>query len=200
MRSIIHGILNIFNFKGRMKRGEFWAFALFAFFLIYIVTTILFYPHYQRACDVSAEVITASDACLNTAQLTKIIGYDAALSGFSLVLLLLSAIVRRLHDVGKSGKIVVAYLLFDLGFLVLSGLNLTTITSSTKLYSLLTFLLQPYAILSKVVGLYLLYLLCQKGQSVNNPYGDVDILMHIRTVREELTGIKSGPETETAYR
>ena len=88
--SIRKGFQNYINFEGRCRRSEFWYFRL----LIYSITLLLLIIGFIIGWD-SSEY----DDFLYGYFL-----YFMPLYGLGLILPLISSIVRRLHDIGKSGN------------------------------------------------------------------------------------------------
>ena len=92
MRSILVGFTRAFDFSGRSSRGEFWPFFIFVF-----------------ALTVGAQMVDG----VNTGSLTvALVGSGPVALAVDLVVVvpLVSAMVRRLHDTDQSGWMVALWL------------------------------------------------------------------------------------------
>jgi uncharacterized membrane protein YhaH (DUF805 family) len=88
--SIRKGFQNYINFEGRCRRSEFWYFRL----LIYPLTLLLLIIGF----------IIGWDSSDNDDLLYAYFLYFMPLYALGFILPLISSIVRRLHDIGKSGN------------------------------------------------------------------------------------------------
>ena len=140
--AVKNGFRNYVNFKGRIRRSEYWFFVLLinSITAIFVILLVLFfkkviyktdydpndYPDYYLYEDFNDHM-----------QTTKILIIIGVFSFYlvSIVIPLMSATVRRLHDVGKSGIFIFVGLIPFFG------------------------------------GLYLLYLLCLDSMKDSNEFG-----------------------------
>lgn len=103
-----------FNFKGRARRSEFWWFVLFD--------------------------VVVSSALTFLAGLVPVISYVSLLFTLVMIIPLLSALTRRLHDVGRSAVWVVILGLFILAyygaFAALIGSNIDMLAEATDMMGL----------------------------------------------------------------
>lgn len=127
---------NAFNFQGRSRRREYWI-PILVNFIIGLVFTILIYA-------------TKSYVFIVLKYLYIILGI---IPGLSLA-------VRRLHDVGKSGRF---YLIFNIIILILF-IGIYFVGKSGWFYLILI-------IISLFVHIYFLYLFCQDSQIGSNKWG-----------------------------
>ena len=83
MKYFIHVLKNFANFKGRARRKEYWMFGLF----YYLIFLLMFFLDNMLGITLDG------------------IGYGLLSIGYLLLMFVpsLSVLVRRLHDVGKSG-------------------------------------------------------------------------------------------------
>ena len=197
MRSILAGFRNIFNFRGRLSRGEFWPFALTVYFGFFVVGTLFLTPEELYVCNTDPSAAGTPGACTGTASQNAVIEelYVNLMRIEVLIFALLaSAITRRLHDVGKSAGTALAYIVVELSLLAFTSLNTEELLSDGHALYFLLWLARPYTIFSNLFGLYLLYLLVQRGEPYFNRY-DTDIsLEQIKAMREELTAEASESE------
>ncbi len=105
---------NYANFKGRARRSEFWWWYLFTCvvnFILYIPIWILMSKKNALSGNIDLATANAQDPT------TMIIIFYIILGIVYLALLLpsLSVMVRRFHDVGKSGNLMWLFLLFGIG-------------------------------------------------------------------------------------
>lgn len=115
------------DFKGRARRSEFWWFYLFT----YIVNCVIMCPVYFLNAKKQAMVEEAQKAILSGQSVdmaaleandptTMIIVFGIIACVVSLILFIptLAAMVRRLHDTGKSGNLCWLFLLCGVGGLI----------------------------------------------------------------------------------
>lgn len=115
------------DFKGRARRSEFWWFYLFT----YIVNCVIMCPVYFLNAKKQAMVEEAQNAILSGQSVdmaaleandptTMIIVFGIIACVVSLILFIptLAAMVRRLHDTGKSGNLCWLFLLCGVGGLI----------------------------------------------------------------------------------
>lgn len=121
------------TFKGRARRSEYWWFALFT----YIVNGIFYIPfmlissvHSAAVAKFSSELTLASldqyDSLMNQATALDaqyqsyyiIVGVIYGIVWLAMLLPTLGVLVRRLHDIGKSGKIILLCLIPLVNFVI----------------------------------------------------------------------------------
>jgi uncharacterized membrane protein YhaH (DUF805 family) len=195
MQSIIAGFQNIFTFSGRTGRGDFWPFALLVYFGVFALASFFFMPDTSYICDGAAMARGAADACIGPADeqaMLQSILVHGLITEIITFALLSSAVTRRLHDLGKSATIAMIYIVVELSLLAFTTLNMTMLLNDPNAASALLWFSRPYTIFSYALGLYLLYLLAQRGDPYHNRYDTEMTADHMRQMREELTG-----ETET---
>jgi uncharacterized membrane protein YhaH (DUF805 family) len=189
VQSIISGILNILNFSGRTTRGDFWPFALLVYFGVFAVASIFFMPDTTYVCDGAAMARGAVDACTGPADGTAVL-QSLLVHGMIVEVItfgLLSAAITR-RDVGKSAAIALLYIAVELSLLAFTTLNMEKLLTDPVAATTLLWFSKPYTILSYALGLYLLYLLAQRGDARHNRYDTDMSAEHMRQMREELLG------------
>lgn len=97
-----------FNFNGRARRSEFWWFYLFASIFSSIPVYIVSMMHTAAMQEAQA---------VDSNYLTFYI-IAAIISLFLFSIPLIAAMARRLHDVGKSGWLILCFLLCGIGGLI----------------------------------------------------------------------------------
>jgi len=120
--SVRHHATNLTNFAGRETRAQFWPYAIAVFMLITIICMSLFLPpffqsmeRFERFAEQHPDSATVK---VGSGQRTIRVEGDhpelmpdmgpflvaVILSGIGTVALLAAAVVRRLHDLGRSGR------------------------------------------------------------------------------------------------
>ncbi|MCR5152867.1 MAG: DUF805 domain-containing protein [Prevotella sp.] len=116
-----------FNFNGRARRSEFWWFYLFASIFSSIPVYIVNMMHTAAAAEFKENLTGASFDQLSNAMQeaqavdSKYMTFYIIAAIISLVLFtipLIAAMARRLHDVGKSGWLILCILLCGIGVLI----------------------------------------------------------------------------------
>ncbi len=142
---------NYVNFSGRARRSEYWYFTLFNFIISLLLMGI-----------------------------DKALGLKIGISNlYSLAVLLpgLAVSVRRLHDIGKSGKLLLLFYILIIVLAIImavSGLSFfTSIMSGTPDVSAgtpgLGFFIPLLLIVAMAIGMLVLY--CTPGETGSNKYG-----------------------------
>lgn len=96
---------NFANFKGRATRSEYWWFSLFAFlaFMGSFILDIAFFMHWPHMSSATTPV----DQSELTVQMMQVMSYRnrpiGAVVGLFLLLPIMSLLIRRVHDTGRSG-------------------------------------------------------------------------------------------------
>lgn len=154
--AINSALINYFNFSGRARRKEFWYFSLFSF----IVNLILVYSSFSLFTVNSGE--SSLDSNIATS-ITFFIIYD--IIGWVITIPVYSVGVRRLHDIGKSGKIL---LFFAIPTIINQILGLTSIS--------INLLLIPIKIIYLITAIPLFIILivwfCKDSQPGANKWGE----------------------------
>ena len=108
--AIKNGFLNYVNFSGRIRRSEFWFFILFDFLwqiLLFILTIAIrtrrYYSYYYSYVYSYSPAMLVIDSIFET----------------FMILPIASAVVRRLHDIGKNGCNAFIIIVPISGFIVL---------------------------------------------------------------------------------
>ncbi len=122
MEAVKKCFANYANFKGRARRSEFWWFWLFSC----IVNSIFSMPLYflinkkQGLIDAyNAGKMTLSQVdAQDPTTMIRILMVLAGIVALALLLPSLAAMARRLHDVGKSGAMILLYLVCGIGGLI----------------------------------------------------------------------------------
>ncbi len=146
---------NYCNFKGRARRSEYWwaqlaiSIGAIVFYVIAMIGTFMKIQH------------------LPGGNIVAIFGY-AVYGIYCLAIFLpsLGAMVRRLHDVGKSGKMILYMYLAYIPYIAL--LVAFQLTQNT-------WLLIPYVLVALGITAYAIYLLvlyCQDSQPGTNQWGE----------------------------
>ena len=123
MEAVKKCFANYANFKGRARRSEFWWWMLFT----YIVNCVLYIPVLMLFAKKQALINEGMNVALQGGDLsaieaqdptTMLICFCVLLGIVSLILLIpsLAVMCRRLHDVGKSGKLMWLFLLCGIGY------------------------------------------------------------------------------------
>lgn len=133
---------NYASFKGRARRSEYWFFALFVF-LISIVVEVSVVLFDQSTVTVSGIV-----------------------TGLFFFLPSQAVCVRRLHDVGKSGKFLLLYYLLSLLIAVVG-----TLYAAGRMGGAAVILLVFLCIGLLVMGVMLLVFVCRDSENGENEYG-----------------------------
>ena len=152
---------NYANFKGRSRRSEYW----WTFLINALIAGVI-----GIGTELVAQIFwMLDDGAIRTA--------GTCLSGvFSLVALIpgWALSVRRLHDLGKSGRWIVLATGLMFVTAVLSGIvALAEIWFGGRVMVMLLFVIICLAvvILNATVGVYLIILYCKDGQRQTNQYG-----------------------------
>ena len=169
MKWFIKCLNQYFDFKGRARRKEYWMFYLWTLIievLIIIVSLILGggFPGIGTSEGVPPELMPRSIGMgmFFTGLLT--------LYGLALFIPQLSVTVRRLHDTGKPGWLLLVYYL-----LVFGGIGyiayLTAKMTVTATADDFPFLAYAVLIAMALMALYLFIMMLKKGDSGSNRYG-----------------------------
>lgn len=148
MKWFLKCIRNYVNFSGRARRREYWNFVLFSALLLivaFILDWICFGQYY---------------------------GFFYGLSGLFLFLPNLAVMARRLHDTGRSAKILIWYYVLGLVWtiaLVISGL--ATVTGGAAASTGFLVLLIAGSVVFLVWSIFFLVWLCTAGTVGENKYG-----------------------------
>ncbi len=148
MKWFIKCIRNYVNFSGRARRREYWNFVLFSFLLM-IVAMILDWICFGQS------------------------SFFYGLSGLFLFLPNLAVMARRLHDTGRSAKILIWY--YVIGFvwtiaLIVSGASAILSGMGAMSTGFLVLLIAGSAVFL-VWGIFFLVWFCTEGTPGENQYG-----------------------------
>ncbi len=132
--SIIYSIRNTFNINDRSSRKEYWIYIIFFVILI----TIVVLPFFVLGLNVGDPGISI---------IFKVIGLIVSPTGYAIL-------VRRLHDIGLTGWIIIPFLI----------IHLTDLFAITPLY------------LSEISGFSMLLIGVFPGKNGSNKYGEPPIL------------------------
>ena len=126
LTALLNGFKNYINFRGRTRRSEYWYFLLvtniitcfFIILLILFFEKVIYKTNYNPADYPDYDLYENFADHKHTEKILIIIGVFA---GFIAIVMLpvISATVRRLHDIGKSGLFIFIALLPVIGDLVL---------------------------------------------------------------------------------
>jgi uncharacterized membrane protein YhaH (DUF805 family) len=197
MQAVLKGFRNILNFRGRSSRGDFWPFALPVYLGMSFIGLPLVLPTELFTCNADPAFRSAPESCqnlINTVEMAESISINITIIETIIFALLISAITRRLHDIGKSAATAIVYISVELSILAITSLNTEAILKNYDVWYIVVWLLRPYTILSHLIGLYLLYLLAQRSDPYNNRYDTEISLEQIKAMREELTAEASEAE------
>lgn len=154
MKWFVKCIKNYANFKGRARRAEYWYFILFAM-IIYVVAAIVDQIVFGRP--------------------SAFFYYAAALFLF---IPNLAVMVRRLHDTGRSGKIVLWYYLAAFAYIIallVAGASYLTASMqgiSVPMPSVGFLVICIGGVLGFMVwGIFFLVWFCTSGNKGDNKYG-----------------------------
>lgn len=142
MRWFIKCLRNYATFKGRARRAEYWYYTLFL------------------ALTLTAVMLLAT-ICFGKA--AGMIAYY--LCALALFMPSLAVTVRRLHDINRSGKL----LIWLYGGFILAGLFIILISAENPTAAMMFYALPGIAALG--IGVYLLVLFCTAGTRGENIYG-----------------------------
>ncbi len=159
-------------FQGRLNRRScitgliiFWILEFVATVPTYI---ILYSQHFSEFGDLSKiEAIKLLASQFSIFSTTGIIFYILTII---VLFLSLGVYVRRLHDLGKSGTLAI---LVILDFLVTRGFAEWTLYSGFKADMSIVWVSQIPGLFSALVGIFVLYVIIQKGEDMPNKYGEV---------------------------
>lgn len=117
--AVKYGFSNVLNFEGRDARGTFWYYVLFLVLAQFLLTLVASVPMYMSiftsAFNAAAEAQGSEEMVLDMAE--EMVGYVRTITlvgyvaGTITALLMVASFVRRLHDAGYTGWIVVIPLL-----------------------------------------------------------------------------------------
>ena len=110
MEGVWAGFSNLFNFKGRMRRSEYWWFFLFS-----VVFAVVTYLGFLIWLDSGEQILLQKYSSLDK---TKMFPYEYksySIPVYIFILLLFSAQVRRFHDVGMKAWVPYAKFLVFIG-------------------------------------------------------------------------------------
>lgn len=148
-------IKNYAGFSGRARRKEYWMFALFN--IIFLTIAAILDNIFGT---------TFKTPSLYGAKASIPYGYIYTLYSLAIFLPGLAVMVRRLHDIGKSGMFILILIGAMFAAAILSGL-ISLATGGVG--SMITFPLLMIAILG--VSIWFLVLLCTDSQPGENKYG-----------------------------
>mgnify|MGYP003358032226 FL=1 len=159
---------NYFNFKGRARRREYWG-------------IWLFYNLIALAISVIGRLLSDTDAgvfsMLSSMNLTWIV--ISVLWSIISFFPQASAIVRRLHDKGYSGKWYLGVLFSGLIFVTLSLFVGISLLASKGQSNGLLVLFGIIGLIFIVLGIFIFILLLLDGDKTENKYGPSPKYMHI---------------------
>lgn len=167
MKYFLYVLKNTFNYKGRARRAEFGWFYLIGILIFLALSSIWYALIFYHYAGVPIDLIQPEISISITNYLIK------GFSGWFLIAAL-SLITRRLHDIGKSGKWLLAgfyipvFVFLTLGF---SGLLNDIDLDSPSLVTTITFwLIVLYLGFIVIVHFWLLF---KKGEPTKNQYCEV---------------------------
>jgi uncharacterized membrane protein YhaH (DUF805 family) len=183
MKSIFLGFRNILEFDGRTSRSEFWPFAIIVYVGINLIAGYFMLSLSNNYCS---SVEAQDPDCINLIPLASNFAKLIVISTNFIVLLLSSAIARRLHDIGKSSKIVLIFFFIQLIQSFLIMINIETILTSPVIGATVIMIQKPIGWLQWALQIYILYLLCQKSEPFGNRYGEVDFFAEVASLKREI--------------
>jgi uncharacterized membrane protein YhaH (DUF805 family) len=155
MKWYLHVIRNYANFKGRARRKEFWMFVLFNFIFSILASILDNMLGLNFQIDSGQEV---NDIWMRSASG----GYINSLYSLFILIPSLAVSVRRLHDINKSGKILILFY----AVLILSVIaGITSAVLFSPLILVVVFLVMA------IFGILLLVWMCTDGTPGTNKYG-----------------------------
>ena len=179
-QSILHGLRNLTRFRGRDARGQFWPFAIGTYLVVTAITTVIGMPILVRSMVQMAARAGPGRSRVSVGPghfslQASGVEYLPGMSDFLMVtkvgaavtvLLLAAAVVRRLHDRGRSG----AWGLLPLPFSV-GGVSLFMQVADDGGGGLFWLLLLNNLVYFAALG-FLISLLVREGMPGANRFGE----------------------------
>lgn len=197
MAYIISGFRNIFNFKGRCTRPEFWWFALAAgiifFFLnvgvsIYVFIKAVLIDTEARG-GLTAGSITSEQEAHVIKQIVELIFKASVISFATIFLMLSSAVVRRLHDVGNSGILLFSFciiLFLNVWLFAYFGPNIVLRPDLKFWAQLVLWITGGYEVFVIIV---ILIALCRESEPFDNKFGPNPYPLDFEQLKQSIISI-----------
>ena len=169
MKWFIKCLNQYFDFKGRARRREFWMFYLWTMIIevVIILLSLLLgggFPGMGASESVPPELMPRSVG------MGMFFSGLITLYGLALFIPQLSVTVRRLHDTGKPGWLLLVYYLVILAGSIYIGFGALKLAETGDDAPVPAMIFVTVAVLF-IFSLYLLYLYVRKGDAGSNRYG-----------------------------
>lgn len=151
---------NYVNFNGRSTRSEYWYAFLFQFIVGLVVGFAAGFIEGAIGIDSDSTRFTLSD-------------FFSMILSLAFLLPSLGVTVRRLHDINKSGKLILIPMGLSIAFLAIfiPGFTAAVYTGNYDSLRSLSGLILVFSVVLIAFSIYFLVLLCKKGDSCANRYG-----------------------------
>lgn len=174
--SLTEHFARLFDFRGREDRASFWRYAAVTFVIVMIAGLILFVPMMSRAIQAmrqfaaqhpeQATVTSGPGQFMDAASIARFLAVTFGLA----ILLYAAAVVRRLHDRGKSGL----WGLMPLPFIIYSSVQmpriLASVGTSTDPDTTLFFSIILSNLFYIITSIWLIIMLAAPSESAPNRY------------------------------